>query len=60
LASCAISFVICVSSGPAARAHQPHECAGLPDEPALAGHIEHHDIAEGALSLRETIEAGRG
>jgi hypothetical protein len=56
---CATSCALYMSPGPAARAYELHDCAGLPDEPALPGHVEHHDIAGGALSFRKIIEAGR-
>ncbi|MCK5325676.1 MAG: hypothetical protein KAJ57_06700 [Woeseiaceae bacterium] len=40
-------------------AHENHECpAGFPDSPVIAGHLEHHQLASGMVSLRAAVAHG--
>ncbi len=44
----------------AAHAHEPHVCSpGLPDAPALAGHLEHADIVGGGIGFSDLFDKGR-
>ncbi|MCI0393608.1 MAG: hypothetical protein L0332_14380 [Chloroflexi bacterium] len=43
-----------------ASAHDPHVCPeGFPDTPAVAGHVEHEQIVNGALPFEPTLEIGQ-
>jgi hypothetical protein len=45
---------------PSVWAHEPHECpAGLPDAPALEGHLAQTDISQGRLTFQQIFDAGQ-
>jgi hypothetical protein len=56
--STAIGLICAVHIGEA-KANDARACGGLPDEPALPGHVEQDEIVGGRLGFREIFEAGR-
>ena len=50
--------LICAVHIGEAKANDSRACGGLPDEPALPGHVEQDEIVGGRLGFREIFEAG--